>query len=72
MMVEGPRVGDRVSYEDMANPRRVGAVVSLRPVVILGRTIGTDYEVRWDGGGETISDLRQHGWKRVRRLEYGE
>lgn len=44
-----------VSYEDMANPRRVGTVVEHR---------AGEFRVMWDDedGGETWSDLRQAGW----------
>jgi hypothetical protein len=63
-------IGDRVSYEDMANPRRTGTVVEI--VERGGETpsglplpTGTDYRVRFDDRDETVSDLRQAGWKRV-------
>ena len=49
--------GTRVSYEDMANPYREGEVVK----VIASEWI-TEYLVSWYGGGETFTDLRQHGW----------
>lgn len=51
------RVGQRVSYEDMANPRREGVVTeALRD---------GEYAISWDDGTETISDCRQHGWTAV-------
>jgi hypothetical protein len=46
----------RVSYEDMANPRRYGVVVEHR---------AGEFRIVWDGDdGETWSDLRQAGWRR--------
>jgi hypothetical protein len=49
----------RVSYEDMANPRRYGVVVEHR---------AGEFRVVWDGDeGETWSDLRQAGWRRENR-----
>ena len=61
----------RVSYEDVANPRRHGTVVEVVPVMLVaftrsGRAMvpaGNEYLVRWDDGTETVSDLRQHGWR---------
>lgn len=53
------QVGDRVSYEDAANPRRVGVVVAVL------RGWGVEYRVRWDDGTSTVSDLRQAGWRRA-------
>lgn len=63
-------VGDRVSYEDMANPLRVGTVTEINVSVW-----GTDYRVEWDAEFQqatafgpdagTVSDLRQHGWRFV-------
>jgi hypothetical protein len=60
-------VGTRVAYEDRATPRREGRVVEI--VKLGGETpgglplpSGVEYAVRWDDGGETTSDLRQHGW----------
>lgn len=48
-------VGTRVSYEDMANPRKEGTVEAVLP--------SGEYRVQWDeGAGETTSDLRQYGW----------
>lgn len=53
-------VGDRVSYEDMANPHKSGHVVG----TVSGGKWGPDqFRVKWDDGTETVSDLRQHGWK---------
>jgi hypothetical protein len=51
-----PTTPTRVSYEDMANPRREGTIV--------GR-VGSEYRVRFDDGEETVSDLRQHGWRKL-------
>lgn len=63
-------VGDRVSYEDVANPRRTGTVVEI--VERGGETPsglplpeGVEYRVRFDDRSETVSDLRQVGWKRI-------
>jgi hypothetical protein len=75
--MKSAKVGDRVSYEDMANPRRVGTVVeevrgpeetpSGLPLPEM-----VQYRVVWDHergsdepSEETTSDLRQAGWKRV-------
>lgn len=52
-------LGDRVSYEDAANPRRVGIVIE---VIEDGPR---QFRVWFEGGSRTVSDLRQHGWKRV-------
>lgn len=62
------RVGDRVSYEDMANPLRVGTVVE-----VIDNEYGRQYRVAWDEADTatfedvpvvgTVSDLRQYGWK---------
>ena len=51
-------VGDRVSYEDMANPRLVGTVVG----IVVSRW-GTEFQVEFDDGSKTTSDLRQYGWR---------
>jgi hypothetical protein len=56
-MIRSPKLDMRVSYEDMANPRRDGKVIEVRTT-----TWGTQYVVRFDDGEETYSDLRQHGW----------
>lgn len=56
MAVESPTVGTRVSYEDVANPKRVGTVA--------GEGVG-EWRVVWDDGDVTFSDLRQSGWKKV-------
>lgn len=59
-------VGTRVSYEDAANPRRVGAVTEIDE-----SRWGTNYHVEWDeqhrfdGVAGTYADLRQHGWHLV-------
>lgn len=61
-----PAVGMRVSYDDVANPRRTGTVVAVNP-----SRWGTDYTVRWDepvyetGATESRSDLAQYGWNLV-------
>jgi hypothetical protein len=52
---------DRVSYEDMANPRREGYVTGVDD-----RGWGVQYRVRFDDGEVTYSDLRQRGWKLVK------
>lgn len=52
---------NRVSYEDMANPRRYGTVVEC-----LESVWGVEWRVRWDDGDETVSDLRQRGWRSER------
>lgn len=52
--------GDRVAYEDMANPRREGIINAM-----LTTRWGTEFEVCWDDGGGAVSDLRQNGWKLV-------
>jgi hypothetical protein len=49
--------GQRVAYEDMANPRREGVIGT-----VLTDRWGTQYHVIWDDGEDTTSDLRQHGW----------
>ena len=63
------RVGDRVSYEDAANPKRTGTVT---------KDHGGHYTVVWDESDqwpvdpydpearytECVSDLRQPGWRR--------
>lgn len=71
-MLDRTEVGMRVAYEDMANPRREGTVVA---TVELGGTTpsghplpsGREYVVSFDDGGETTSDLRQHGWTELDR-----
>lgn len=57
------KTGDRVTYEDMANPRRVGTVTTQDK---------DEYRVEWAERGETWLDpgyawstLRQYGWNRV-------
>lgn len=60
-----PSIGDRVSYEDMANPRREGTIVQT-----MNTPFGVQYLVEWDDRvteslvAQVWSDLRQHGWKR--------
>lgn len=53
-------IGQRVSYEDMANPRKVGTVVDVH--VGWGRS---EFRVLFDDREDTTSDLRQAGWKAV-------
>jgi hypothetical protein len=54
-------LGDRVEYEDMANPRRAGEVTG-----ITRTKWGTQYQVRWDDDRSyTWTDLRQSGWTHV-------
>lgn len=61
LRLEMVEVGSRVSYEDMANPRREGRVSE---IVDDGRSfvVVWDDEYRFDGVEGTESDLRQHGW----------
>lgn len=101
--IEAVIVGSKVSYEDQANPRKVGTVVAMsdtckgcdgrgttpapaelvelaaagepggsriRPpcAACLGTGIrldGMHFDVEWDDGSSTSSDLRQHGWHLV-------
>jgi hypothetical protein len=49
-------VGDRVSYEDMANPRRRGMIVAT------GDAFG-QYTIAWDDDTTSTSDCRQAGWR---------
>lgn len=55
--------GARVSYEDQANPRRVGEIVG--PKQGLHHNPMDEWLVRWEDGEEVFSDLRQHGWSLV-------
>ncbi len=48
----------RVSYEDMANPRGYGWVMEA-----LESRWGIEYLVRFDDGTWVTSDLRQRGWR---------
>lgn len=50
-------VGNRVAYEDMANPRKVGRVTKID-----ASEWGNQYHVEFDDGTGTVSDLRQYGW----------
>lgn len=69
MSVENPKVGDRVSYGDMANPRQEGVVTE----VVSENQYRVAFEASPSKFGdeyglparETVSDLRQHGWNRV-------
>lgn len=47
-----------VSYEDMANPRRVGTIKEVR----ISRFC-TEYLVAWEDGTESQSTCRGAGWK---------
>ena len=51
-------IDTRISYEDMANPKREGTIAA-----IITTKWGTQYKVNFDDGTETISDCRQAGWK---------
>jgi hypothetical protein len=55
--------GARVSYEDRANPRRVGEIAGS-----LSTGAGLQYRVVWEDGEEAIVDLRQHGWSLVAEM----
>lgn len=71
-----PRLGDRVSYEDMGNPRREGFVIEE-----IESPYGTEFRVEWDLEDTwspmpdgpplygTISDMRQRGWRLVASIE---
>lgn len=50
-------VGTVVGYEDMANPFRRGVVTEVRET-----RWGVDFEVTWEDGKKSYSDLRQCGW----------
>lgn len=60
------KVGSRVAYEDMANPRRVGRVVSLADDGSAGVAWEERSQFPVEGSDDpivgTVSDLRQHGW----------
>jgi hypothetical protein len=53
----GIQVGTKVSYEDMANPRRNGKVCD-----VVTDQWGTQFKISWEDGTFSISDLRQQGW----------
>ena len=60
-MIENPKIGDRVSYADMANPYKVGTVTDHQNgqwLVVFDSEQGS-YPA-WDW-----SDLKQHGWKLI-------
>lgn len=57
MPITNPQIGLCVSYQDVANPPRVGYVVD-----VLSTATATDYLVIFEDNTETWSDLRQHGW----------
>jgi hypothetical protein len=66
-VIDNPKVGDRVSYEDAANPRRYGTIIDRVPLFD-----GVEWRVRWDiPSGSTprihVSDLRGRGWQREMR-----
>ncbi len=63
MSIEAPQVGQRVAYEDMANPRRVGTITDREDE--LGWRVVWDDKADDECEGETWSDLRQHGWREV-------
>ena len=58
-MEQDVRLNDRVTYQDMANPRREGTVTEIKT-----SRWGTEYRVTWDKAddGFTWTDLRQPGW----------
>lgn len=57
-------VGERVAYEDMANPRREGVVIDWLDLDL--RFGGSrQYQIRWDDGTESVSDCKQYGWTLV-------
>jgi hypothetical protein len=53
------RIGERVSYEDMANPLARGTIADIDV-----SQWGVQYVIAWDSGRISTSDLRQHGWRR--------
>jgi hypothetical protein len=59
--METPKVGERVYYEDMANPRRDGSVTHIEQT-----RWGIEYTVAMNDGEYVHSDMRQAGWKRVK------
>ena len=58
-MLHPPKIGGRVSYEDSANPRRVGAVKAT-----IDSPWGTEFRIVFEDGTETTSDCRQSGWRK--------
>lgn len=61
--LEALSVGDRVCYEDMANPRCEGVIADTE----MSRW-GVQYVIAWSGhraGEISHSDCRQNGWKLV-------
>lgn len=56
--------GQRVAYEDMANPLREGSIVCVQ-----SSPWGIQYGVQFDNGDFTMSDMRQRGWKAVAEAE---
>jgi hypothetical protein len=71
-MPRDPQIGDRLSYEDMANPLREGKVVDC-----LDSEYGREFVVAFDEVHDPVtdeivsparvatSDCRQHGWNLV-------
>lgn len=63
------QVGTRVSYEDMANPRRSGTIAGItrwghsQGVEQVGIGGQAEYRIEWDDGASDYSDLRQGGWR---------
>lgn len=58
------QLNDRVVYEDIANPRRIGTVVAV-PTALT-----SDYTILWDDDGScSTSDLRQRGWQFARTTD---
>lgn len=58
-MIDSPRIGQRVSYEDRANPYCEGTIQDRK---------GDQWMVMFEDGPHSQwewSDLRQHGWKPV-------
>lgn len=55
--LEAFTIGRRVVYEDMSTPMRSGTIVQ-----IIEHDFMDEFRISWDGGGETISDMRRPGW----------
>jgi hypothetical protein len=53
------KVGARVAYEDMANPRREGTIIEI------ALALGGQFVIRWDNGAIDLSDCRQAGWSLI-------
>lgn len=54
------KAGDKVSYEDQANPLKIGRVHA----VDLDNP-WSPFTIEWEDGTTTNTDLRQHGWSLV-------